>query len=334
MKHIWLGLLIGAAAWTGAAARTMYSVQPVADVELSGRVWNLTECEPVGAEFDYRVDEGDTVRVWSPDKRFDFTSRGDSVMQTCAETRAYRALFSPGVIRQMGVGGCTSAFSIKGRVYQSGYIAGEGLAVVDEPARGTVIVTGGDTIDGAWLHHDVVTMRWTMTGDSLTTIGSVPDSLTMTTVIESYRVMGDGEPFPRALKRVERQMADGRVVACDSSAWVLSYTPSIETKRASKSLSNMRQGGHDNGTYAPDIDSSTTDIKINVGTDGVTVSSADDLEAKVVITDVIGRMYYEADIKLSPAGAQVATDGLPRGEYLLQVISANGTPTVAVKLTR
>ena len=173
-----------------------------------------------------------------------------------------------------------------------------------------------------------------MTGDSLTTIGSVPDSLTMTTVIESYRVMGDGEPFPRALKRVERQMADGRVVACDSSAWVLSYTPSIETKRASKSLSNMRQGGHDNGTYAPDIDSSTTDIKINVGTDGVTVSSADDLEAKVVITDVIGRMYYEADIKLSPAGAQVATDGLPRGEYLLQVISANGTPTVAVKLTR
>ena len=39
MKQIWFGLLIGAAAWTGAAARTVYSVQPVADVELSGRVY-------------------------------------------------------------------------------------------------------------------------------------------------------------------------------------------------------------------------------------------------------------------------------------------------------
>ena len=333
MNKIGLTAVVALTAWTGAAARTMYSVQPVADVELSGRVWNLTECEPVGAEFDYRVDEGDTVRVWSPDKRFDFTSRGDSVMQTCAETRAYRALFSPGVVKQIGDGGAT-AFSIKGRVYQSGYIAGEGLAVVDEPARGTAIVTGGDTIDGAWLHHDVVTMRWTMTGDSLTAIGSVPDSLTMTTVIESYRVMGDGEPFPRALKRVERQMVDGRVVACDSSAWVLSYTPSIETKRASKSLSNMRQGGHDNGTTDLNPDGSTPDIMVITGRDGVTVSSADDLEAKVVITDVIGRMYYEADIKLSPAGAQVATDMLPRGEYLLQVIPGDGTPTVAMKLTR
>lgn len=31
------------AAWTGVAARTMYSEQPAADVELSGRVWNLTK---------------------------------------------------------------------------------------------------------------------------------------------------------------------------------------------------------------------------------------------------------------------------------------------------
>ncbi|MDE7385764.1 MAG: hypothetical protein K2N28_01350 [Muribaculaceae bacterium] len=321
------------AAWTGAAARTMYSVQPVADVELSGRVWNLTECEPVGAEFEYRVDEGDTARVWSPDKRFDFTHRGDSVMQTCAETRAYRALFSPGVVRQRGDGGGAAAFAVKGRVYQSGYIAGEGLAVADVPSRGTAIVNGGDTI-GAWLHHDVVTISWTLTGDSLTAIGSVPDSLTMTTVIESYRVTGDGEPFPRALKRVERQMAGGRVVACDSSAWVLSYTPGIEAERANRAARSRRPGGHDNGPTDLNPDGSTPDIRVITGRDGVTVSSAADLDAKVVITDMIGRMYYEADISLSPGGAQVSTDGLPRGEYLLQVIPADGTPTVAVKLTR
>ncbi|MDE7472465.1 MAG: hypothetical protein K2M68_02655 [Muribaculaceae bacterium] len=69
MNRIILIAAAATAAWMGAAARTMYSVLPGADMELSGRVWNLTECEPVGAEFDYRVDEGDTVRVWSPDKR-------------------------------------------------------------------------------------------------------------------------------------------------------------------------------------------------------------------------------------------------------------------------
>lgn len=83
LAWICLGVVIAA------IARTDYSVQPVKDIHINSKMWNLSQCEPMSSEVDYRVDNGDLTRVWSAIERLDFLTQGDSISQTYTETRSF-----------------------------------------------------------------------------------------------------------------------------------------------------------------------------------------------------------------------------------------------------
>ncbi len=317
-----------------AVARTEYTVQPVADVPVNGRVWNLMQYDPVGPEVGYRVDTGDCDRVWSPVKRFDFyTTDGDSVLQTCAETRSYRVVFSPGILRGMpGEDGGSESFGFKGRIHQSRFVTGEGYSTVAPAVRGMLVMPSGDSVSGAVLHHDIVTMRWSVTADSLTVFASLPDSAKYTTVTECYRIMDRYMSFPQAFKRIDTTFLNDRVVSSDSIAWVLALSPSAEVERVRRRL---LPGGADMNEVIPSegIDGDDDLIDISVHGTEIMLSSGSQVQADIVISDVLGRTYYEANTVIGPSGNGVSVVSLPRGEYLIQVIPSAGK-AVARKFIR
>lgn len=318
-----------------AMARTEYTVQPVTDIPTSGRVWDLTQCEQTGGEHEYRVDSGaEKSRVWSPVKRFDFyTTPGDTVWQTCAETRAFRTLFVPGILRQLpGDASGSGLFTFKGRIYQADFVIGEGGASVDNPVKGVLMSWQADTIGGAMMYHDVSTFRWFVTADSLMRFENVPDSLVCTTTVDSYRVMAPYEQFPRAFKRVNTVAVNGQIVERDSSAWVLSYTPSAVTER-SRRLS-MPGGKEPYGSLMPGSHGGNVYVSIKAASNNIIVVSEREVGAGVMITDVLGRMYYEQAVSLSPAGTSIGIDMLPRGEYLIQIIPDDGSKPEVVKFVK
>lgn len=319
----------------GVAGRTEYAVQPVADVPVTGRVWNLTCVEPVGPEVDYRVDTGERDRVWSAVKRFDFmTTSGDTVFQTCAETRSYRTVFTPGILRGLpdGAGG-SGRFGFKGRIYQSRFVIGEGTSAVDRAVRGVLVIPAGDSIRGASMFHDRVSMRWSVTADSLADFSLLPDSMIHMTVVDSYRIMVPSMPFPYALKRVDTVIYDGRIVSRDSMAWISGGSPSAEMERIRCNL--LPDGADRDVTVRGDgIDDIVGRVDISIGGNDIVVSSGGNVQAGIVITDMLGRTYYEGNAMLSPSGSTVPTESLPRGEYLIQVIPVAGGETTAMKFVR
>lgn len=319
-------------------AKTEYTVQPVADITTAGRVWDLTQCEPVGDEYDYTVDAGSArTRVWSPVKRFDFfMTPGDTVWQTCAETRAYRTLFTPGILNRLPDAATgSSAFTFKGRIYQSEFVIGDGVATVHAPVKGVTMSWPADTIGGVALHHNVCTMRWTVSSDSLLQFSAVADSLIFTTTVDTYCWMAPGEQFPRAFKRVDRVSNGGEVVGCDSAAWVLTLTPSMVTDRARRALLPGGDNRDNDGRPIPGMPGGCP-VTVNVDADCVTIATTLDagMGATVVITDVLGRLYHESAMALTPAGVSLPMGGWPRGEYLLQVIPDDGSDVIVNKFAK
>ena len=325
---IFMGLTVGA------VGRTEYAVLPVADIPVDGRVWDLSHVEPVGTEVDYRIDTGTPVRVWSKVKRFDFiTTQGDTVLQTCSETRSYRAEYTPGILRELPDGASGSEpFNFRGRIHQSSFVTGSGTATVAPIMNGTLITASGDTIHGASLHHDIVTMRWIVATDSVARIGVMPDSVMLTTVINSYRIMAPQMPFPYAMKRVDQTFAGDRIVSRDSMAWSLSESSADKVERISRKPmhDDARRDIMPSGEEIDDINSL---ISINIDGCNISVSSHGNVQARIVITDMIGRTYHDESARLSQAGSTLSTATLPRGEYLIQVIPTSG-PAAAAKFAR
>ena len=317
----------------GAVGRTEYAVQPVADVPVAGRVWDLSHAEPVGNEFVYRVEAGVPERVWSPVKRFDFvTTRGDSVLQTCAETRAYRAVFTPGILRGMpGVAAGWEPFDFSGRIHQSQFVTGNGTAAVAPAVKGTLVTLSGDTIAGATLYHDTVTMRWSVSADSVADFSGLPDSVIHTTIVESYRIMSAHTPFPYAMKRVDTTLCGGAVVSRDSMAWALSEPSREMAERKSRSQLPDDTDLEDR-TPGDEADDLNGGISIDVDGRTVTVSGGSTAEERIVISDMLGRIYLDESVVAGPSGCTVSAAELPRGEYLVQVIPTHGGKTVIVKV--
>ncbi|MDE5635964.1 MAG: T9SS type A sorting domain-containing protein [Muribaculaceae bacterium] len=322
-------ICVGAA--LGAWGRNEFPVQPVTDVPTAGKIWDMTHLEPVGHEIDYRVDDGETDRIWSTSKRFDFrTTAGDSVFQTCAETRAYRAVFSPGILRGLpgGMGGSES-FKINGRIRQSQFVTGEGCSTVMPAVRGMAVTPSGDSIAGAFMIQDIITMRWCITADSLAILDPMPDSAVCVTTIQSYRLMVPFMPFPQAYKRVEETVLGGRIVSRDSMAWVMTGSPLAEMERVRRNLlpgsdyRNRPVQGDEPDDLTETIDISITGEEIVICGDGNTT-------ADVVITDVLGREYYQG---VSVPESRISISTLPRGEYLIQVVPSAGR-TVARKFVK
>lgn len=333
MKRGIIWIFIGLA--VGAVGRTEYSVQPVADIPIDGQVWDMSHLEPVGQEVGYRVDAGASAHVWSSVKRLDFvTTQGDTVLQTCAETRSYRAVFSPGILRESpdGAGG-SEPFCLKGRIHQSSFVTGTGTATVAPLINGTLITASGDTIHGASLHHDMVTMRWSVATDSVTHSSMLPDSIMRTTVIDNYRIMVPQMPFPYAMKRVDTTLSRDRIVSRDSIAWMFSESPADKVERMRRKP--MRDDArHDRMPLADGIDDiDGGHISISIDGEDITVSSPCTVPARIVITDMLGRIYHDESTVLGPASGTLPAIPLPRGEYLIQVIPASG-PTAALKFAR
>lgn len=314
-----------------ASGRTEYPVQPVTDVPTVGLVWNMTHLEPIGPEVDYRVDTGATDRVWSPSKRFDFmTAEGDSVLQTCAETRAYRAVFSPGILRGLPDGsGGSGEFGLRGRIHQSHFVVGEGFSTVMPAVKGMLVGMSGDSIKEATMIHDIVTIRWCVTTDSLADLRLMPDSLICTTTIDSHRIMVPYMPFPHAYKRVDETTHDGRTMSRDSMAWVMTGSPSTEMERVRR---NLLPGSDDRNRSAQgnEPDDMTATIDISITGEEIVIRGNGDTTANVVITDVLGREYYQGE---AVQRSRISTATLPRGEYLIQVIPSAGR-TVARKFVK
>lgn len=315
---VWVGF--------GARGRTEYTVQRVVDIPVEGRIWNLMNFEPVGHEVDYRVDTGTPDRVWSPLERFDFrTTEGDSVLQTGAETRAYRVFFSPGILRGIPDGSSGSGtFCLEGRIHQSRFVVGEGHSTVMPTIKGMLVGPSGDSIADATLLHDVVTMRWYVTADSLVDFRQMSDSLICTSTVDSYRIMAPYMEFPQAFKRVNETVRDGLTVSRDSMAWVMTGTPTVEMERIKR---NLLHGSKDKGQMdgGDTIDDIINTIDLLIGGERIEIRGNESVTVEVVITDVLGRTYYEGGAK---SGDRIYTSTMPRGEYLIQVIPSAGQAVV------
>lgn len=311
------------------------TVQPVADLSAAqGAAWDLSRLEPVGSEIDLLIAEGDSLTsVWLPDTRFDFVVSGDTAALACEETRVYRVAFFPASVESNASGEALSAaFTARGRMYQSEYISAVGASSVMTAERVTLIPFSGDTIAGARLDRSTRTMRWSLSPDSTLSVSSLPDSMVMTTRIDRLRLTAPGELFPRAMKKVVTTSWLGQVVSADSSAWVLT-TPVAAPSRTRRHYTQdtLQPDGGDLPPYPGGLPS----ITVTTSPDGITViPRADSAPAtagqlRVAINDITGRSYI--DTYVSGAGqSEIDTSSLPRGEYLIQVLS-DGSPVAAIK---
>ena len=322
--------------WLTGNCHSIYPVQRVADIPLDGNRWDLSRCELIDNEIDFKVDySSEKHRVWSPVKRFDFVkTMGDTVFQTCAETRRYRVIFSPGILRGVpdGTDGLLN-FNLKGRISQSHWVIGTGTSQVQPLVTGDVITATGDSIHDARLHRHVASMRWIVTPDSLLDFSTLPDSAIYTSIVETSFLLAPGEEFPCGLKRIDTTIFSGKTVSRDSISWVANYTPSVEANRAKNRLANRltKQPDSNNPTKGKLIDDS--EISVVTSPTELNISSQTDQPAIIVITDAIGRLYHQSRATLTPMPHHIDTEALPRGEYLLQIIPDSGN-TIATKFLR
>lgn len=321
--------------WTfGADGQTEYDVQPVADIGVGSTVWALETCEPVDNEYTYTVtDNGSQMQIWSPDKRYDVISRGDTLLYTCNESRTYRVAFNRGMICGLRSDEAVGmSFSLEGRMFQAEIIAGSGTAVVYPAVKGKLTERHGDVPVDATLCHDISTMRWYLSGDKLMPIDSIPEALIFETSIDTYRIMTDEDPFPRGVKRITTTRLDGNVIEQDSVAWVRCLSAADVAERSRR----QRPGGDRDRDDTPGGNGiAGDDIEVTVGTDAITVTCRESgpIAAVALITDMLGREYMKVAVELTAAGCHININVLPRGEYLLEVVTDDGMRR-ALKFTR
>ncbi|MDE6802999.1 MAG: hypothetical protein K2J06_09580 [Muribaculaceae bacterium] len=316
----------------GLSAREL-TVQPVANLSAAkGAPWDLSRFEPVGAEIELRIAEGDSLTsVWLPDTRFDFVMSGDTVALACEETRVFRVNFeSPSPEWSASGQAMSSPLRARGRMYQSEFISAMGGVSVMPSERVSIISFSGDTISGACLDRSSRTMRWCLSSDSTLMVSSLPDSMVMTTRIDRLRLTAPGETFPRAMKKVMTTTWLGQVVEADSSAWILT-TPVAPPQRARRY--DYQQP--DSGEGGLSSTGSLPSVTLTAGPDGITISpSADSAttgagQLRVAVNDILGRSYIDIYVPASDQ-SEVDTSALPRGEYLIQIWSGD-QPVTATK---
>ncbi|MDE5607936.1 MAG: hypothetical protein K2I64_03275 [Muribaculaceae bacterium] len=333
-----LFFLFCAAAGVVSSAREV-TVQPVADLSAAkGAPWDLSRFEPVGSEIDLRIAGGDSLTsVWLPDTRFDFVMSGDTAALACEETRVFRVVFTPASVESNASGEALSEpFTARGRMYQSEYISAAGASSVMPAERVTIISFSGDTIAGARLDRSSRTMRWCLSPDSTLTVSSLPDSMVMTTRIDRLRLTAPGESFPRAMKKVVTTSWLGQTVSADSSAWVLTSPVASPSRTRRHEIHGTPQPDGGDGLPFPGGDRPA--VTVTTSPDGITVipscdsATAASGQLRVAVNDIVGRSYI--DIYISAADqSEVDTSSLPRGEYLIQVLSGD-TPVAAIKYIR
>lgn len=342
LKMKWAGVAIMMVAWgvTSAAVRgeiMRVTVQPVSDLKAEGAVWNLASASPAGTEFDIIIAQDDSLwRAWLPDTRFDYLTEGDTLVLTCEETRRFKVVFtpaSPEIIRGRQQGVCVSSLTGHGRIYQSEYLIVEGESAVAMPERVTLIGFTGDTITGARLDRAVRTLRWTISRDSSAVVPGPDDpGPVWTTRIERLRLTAPGEEFPRAMKKVVTTSCDGGEEAVDSTSWVMTTPPDM----ARVDTPTPPDKSHPGNLTLP-LPGSAPAVSLSVDDDAITVVPAVAAPGtpgfsgnlRVAVNDITGRSFMDCNI---PADAQstVSTAGLPRGEYLIQVLDG-ATPVAVMK---
>ena len=321
-----------AAACLAMAGRTV-TVQPVADVSHHGAVWDLTCFEPAGKELDLRISESDSLAsVWLPDTRFDFLTESDTIALLCEETRVFRVVFSPASPEWSAAGDALSApFTARGRMYQSEYISAVGSVSLSAPVRVTLRGISGDTISGARLDRTSRTMRWSVSSDSTSTVTGQPDTSVYVTRIDRLRLTAPGESFPRAMKKVVTTSCGGETIRADSTAWIMT-TPVAAVPRT-RSLDVT--ASPDTDAILPGPGGGLPSVTVTAGPDVITVTPSLSHSAaglRVAVNDIAGRSYIDTHV---PGDTRSGVDisMLPRGEYLIQVLSGD-TPVAAIKYVK
>lgn len=318
-----------------AARGQSVTVQPVADIVCSDRVVDLTRCEALGTEVDFRIAAGDSLTsVWTTDTRYDFAAAGDTVLLAGEESRVFHIRFtepSPALL-PVGAEALTASFSGVGRVYQSSYLDSRGMATAYPPERVTLVTLSADTLHGARLDRSVRVMDWALTLDSTITLTDLPADLRYNTRIERTMVTAPGEAFPRIFKKKSVTTCDGVEVASDSVAWMLTSPPCTAPQPKAR---RYPQPGPDTPLPIPP-GGDNCPVTVTVDGDNVTVIPSPGADAsaaplRLTVSDVIGRGYI--DTALGGGQSTVSLSALPHGEYII-CVTAGGDPVSATKYVK
>ena len=326
-----VGSLMLLAEDVAAQAEVNYTVLPVTNISTSGNSWNLSECEPAGAEFDIQKVMNDKgVSIYTPAKRLDFVGTNDSTSLVGTETRQYRVEYSPGIpVTQNGLAAGFNNFTFKGRIYQRDYLHGTGTTTGVSEQRGRLLSASGDEIKDGRMLHRTVSYRWVISNDSIMNLASLPDSLFCTTRVDDYMFMAPGRDFPIAFKQVSEYSNRDGVIYSDSTAWIVTYDPletALYNDRKFRALTGRDTGRNvDNGGYVgivrAVVEGNELQVTLTVNDEnGLPLTIATPVRA--VITDVLGRSYIDTSIGADSHGV-INIESLPRGQYLLQVIYDN-----------
>lgn len=315
-----------------------YTVQPVDFINFEGDIWNLRDVESHGHEFNYRLEQNDTCRrLWSPTQRFDLIERGDTLLLTCTEKRKFRLNFSRSIPinKYNTVVNSVDSFYVKGRILQSEFLTGRGIYISDKSRRGYCSGLTDDSYIEATLLHNKLSFEWYVSTDSLLSIRTIPSDNICTTTIESYRIMVEGEEFPRAFKREIVTRSLDQTISCDSLFWV--YEPKFINSEISRhksrlNLTDIIKEKINNEIKGFDFDDST--IKVNHEGGMLHISSSINRIAHLQICDIIGRVYYETTINLSDDPIQIQLPHLPIADYIISITDDSQNKLYVSKILR
>lgn len=320
MKRFSLFLIVISSLSLHVAAVNTSPVLPAdgAEVELAGTVafipadesiWDFSTLPYDGRQTIARFEwQGDTLLSVSADKqRTDFLINGNKLYRITRETRFYRiddtdpAIFIDDAVSMQP---CTQS----GRLFHTEYIGGKGTSATLPHRHGTAIIAPGDTITDAILSTTVISTSMAISSKPVT------DSTPSYTRCETYYRWtrpGDAMPFFVSTD-ISEVYEDGSTGRSTSSYHV------IDKNEAPKPR-NMRSR-----TSATDIDLSAS-ISIAVNGTVATVTSSDDSELSIVLTDISGKVLAtESDFDHSGNVYTLSLAHLTEGEY---IISAEKTAT-------
>lgn len=283
---------------------------------------DLTKCDFIGKEFDVRIVKHDSITsVLFPDRRYDFKSRGDTVLLVCEENRTARLSLPTGLeLTTGGIGrNASEVVTGHGRYRQTCDICAELSALAFPATASTLITLQCDTLRNIRLDHLQRTTRFALVADTVTSISQVPDSAVITSTVDTYSLSAVDEAFPRVLKHVKiLSGCNGSVT--DSATYILVSDP---VRLKSDKIRHMPERPV-SGFLA---DGETT---ITVTPDGgsVTVTpSGKFTDMSLSVCDMSGRVLLTEKISGNDSSV-IDISSLPKGEYLIQASAGDKIVTV------
>lgn len=298
-----------------------YTLQQIEDLPQLDICADLTKCQYIGKEFDVKVLEHDSLTsVLFPERRYDFTNRQDTILLVCEENRAARLSFPSGLVISTGNDNSYISGEIDGhgRYRQRYKICAKLTATLFPATAATLISTHCDTLADFRFDHVRRICRFSFASDSVTSIDEIPETAVVTSTTDTYTLSTIDEAFPRVLKKVSRLSGSDCNIS-DSVTYILVSSPTKKNTGRQKSLPRNRVITP--ATFVPTVSIAPDGNSITI------VPNGQYSDIIVIICDVSGRVFITDKVCGNDISV-VDITSLPRGEYLIQLVSEDKTLVV------